>query len=96
MVWLRTVPVIVSAAKANAEQRTTAKSEWRVLRRMMRIVNLVRLPPQPGEILAYPARTEWDMGYRDLRKFNKFCLLVAESALKFEITVFASEPLLEC
>ena len=53
-------------------------------------------PTEPGEILAYPARTEWDMGYRDLRKFNKFCLLVAESALKFEITVFASEPLLEC
>src|SRR6476646_1399464 len=36
------------------------------------------------------------LSYSERRKFNRFCLFVADSALKFAITVLASDPVLEC
>src|SRR5581483_10332819 len=36
------------------------------------------------------------LDYSERRKFSRFCLLVAERALKLAITLLASEPLLAC
>src|SRR6266704_2355707 len=34
--------------------------------------------------------------YSERRKFNRFCLFAADKALKFAITVLASDPVLAC